>query len=99
MPLFPTKYYTEGIPGTIIDAYFSGLPVLVSRWENHNDILYENETGISYEFDCIEDFEIKLEYLVNNQEMLEKMRENCLKRADKFTAEISLEILYKNIEE
>ncbi|MGI6581376.1 MAG: glycosyltransferase [Erysipelotrichaceae bacterium] len=97
--LFPTKYYTEGIPGTIIDAYFSGLPVLVSRWENHNDILYENETGISYEFDCIEDFEIKLEYLVNNQEMLEKMRENCLKQADKFTAEISLEILYKNIEE
>ncbi len=74
--LFPTKYYTEGIPGTIIDAYFSGLPVLVSRWENHNDILYEkrNRNNV-YEFDCIEDFEIKLEYLVNNQEMLEKMRE------------------------
>ena len=97
--LFPTKYYTEGIPGTIIDAFFAGLPVLASRWENYSEILDENITGISYEFDNNEDFENKLEYLIDNQEILNDMRENCKKKAKKFLAKDSLDVLYKNFEE
>lgn len=26
--LFPTHFYTEGIPGTILDAYAAGIPVI-----------------------------------------------------------------------
>ena len=43
--LFPTHYYTEGIPGTIIDAYAAGVPVISAKWENFGDIIEENITG------------------------------------------------------
>ena len=32
--VFPTRFYTEGIPGTIIDAYYAGVPVIASKWES-----------------------------------------------------------------
>ena len=48
--LFPTKFYTEGIPGTIIDAYSAGVPVVCSRWENFAEIVDEGKVGYGYEF-------------------------------------------------
>mgnify|MGYP002519543662 CR=1 FL=1 len=31
--------YTEGVPGTIIDAYAAGLPIISAKWLNYGDIL------------------------------------------------------------
>lgn len=49
MLLFPTRFYTEGIPGTIIDAYAAGVPVLASKWENYQDLV-DNQVGYGYDF-------------------------------------------------
>ena len=48
--VFPTLFYTEGIPGTIIDAYAAGLPVISSKWESYDDVVEDNITGIGYKF-------------------------------------------------
>lgn len=37
--IFPTRYKTEGIPGSIIDSFFSGTPVIASKWDSVNDVL------------------------------------------------------------
>lgn len=44
--LFPTKFKTEGIPGTIIDAYFAGVPVISAEWENANEIIDDGVTRL-----------------------------------------------------
>lgn len=44
--LFPTKFKTEGIPGTIIDAYFAGVPVISAGWENANEIIDDGITRL-----------------------------------------------------
>lgn len=33
--LFPTLYKTEGLPGTILDAFFAGLPIVASEWNQY----------------------------------------------------------------
>jgi glycosyltransferase involved in cell wall biosynthesis len=58
--LFPTHYYTEGIPGTIIDAYAAGVPVISARWESFADIIDEKLTGIGYDFGNKQDLIHKL---------------------------------------
>ena len=30
----PTHFYTEGLPGSILDAYISGIPVVVTKWKH-----------------------------------------------------------------
>ena len=96
--LFPTRYKTEGIPGTIIDAYFSGLPVIASRWENCSEVIVEGKTGFGYEILNVEDLYKKLVYLLNNLNILTEMKKNCLNEAKKYTADSAMKILYKNLE-
>lgn len=97
--LFPTKYFTEGIPGTIIDAYFSKVPVLASRWENFDEIIDEGKTGFGFEFDNKEDFKNKLSYLIYNKNILMKMKENCGKKALFYTPAESMKVLFNNIDD
>jgi glycosyltransferase involved in cell wall biosynthesis len=96
--LFPTKYYTEGFPGTIIDAYSAGLPVLASEWESSKDIIKENYTGVTYEFDNENDFYEKLINLVENTTHVENMMVNCVEEAKKYTPSNALSNLYNNLE-
>ena len=95
--LFPTKYYTEGFPGTIIDSFMAGTPVLVSRWESYSDVVQENITGLSYEFDNIYDLVNKLEYIINNRLILKQMSRNCIIESKKYLSDNVIKILTNNI--
>lgn len=81
--LFPTLFYTEGIPGTIIDAYSAGIPVISSKWESFNDVVDE-KVGIGYSFSDFRELVDILEYLANNPQKIYLMKKNCLKKAFKF---------------
>jgi glycosyltransferase involved in cell wall biosynthesis len=95
--LFPTGYYTEGFPGAILDAYFSGLPVLASRWESGPDVIREGITGYTYEFNQEEDFYHKLNFLLQNEQMVMDMRKHCLREAEKYEAENVMKIMLGHI--
>lgn len=95
--LFPTKYTTEGIPGTIIDAYASGLPVIASRWDNYNEIIIENETGLTYEMNDIDEFYGLLGKADANREMLNNMRNRCIDKAEEYTIQFNISKLIDRI--
>ena len=96
--LFPTRYKTEGIPGTIIDAYASGVPVLASKWDNYIDVVDENITGFLFNFNDLEDFENKLIYIYDNQKNIYEIKNNCLNKAKEFCNKEVLDILFEKIE-
>ena len=85
--LFPTEFYTEGVPGTVIDAYASAVPVIASKWESYSDVITEGETGIGYEFGRQEMLKEKILSLINNREAHYQMKLNCLKKADEYLPE------------
>lgn len=95
--LFPTKFYTEGFPGVIADAYFAGLPVLSARWESYSDIIEEGVTGVTYDFNNLDSFYDKIEMLVNNNELVSQMKKKCIKEASKYTPENALRHLIENL--
>lgn len=85
--LFPTHFFTEGIPGTILDAYSAGIPVISARWESFNDVVDEGITGIGYEFNSIEDLENKLLLIANNPKSIIDLKRNCVEKALLFRPE------------
>ena len=77
--LFPTRYRTEGVPGTIIDAYAAGLPVIASKWENFDNIIDES-TGIGYDFESIEALISILDEVQRNPECITDRKKCCLEK-------------------
>lgn len=90
--LFPTLFFTEGIPGTIIDAYAAGLPVISSRWASFHDVVDEGKTGFGYEFGSPEHLCTLLEDLMSSPEKLNRMRTACIEKARQFLPENAMKM-------
>lgn len=85
--VFPTHFFTEGIPGTVIDAYASALPVISAKWESFSDIVDDGKTGLGYEFDNLDALKNLLEDIALHPEIVNNMREACIKKAKEFLPE------------
>ena len=95
--LFPTRYYTEGIPGTIIDAYASGVPVVSARWQNYGDVVKEGVTGVGYTFGETEELKEILFRLAEDKDTLIALRKNCLAAAESFDVSNVVRILINEL--
>lgn len=91
--LFPTRFYTEGMPGTIIDAYSAGLPVIGAKWENYADVCVEGKTALGYDFYNKDALLQILENVLMEKEHLLEMKKECLREAQKYLMEYVMEIL------
>ncbi len=91
--LFPTHFYTEGIPGTVIDAYAAGIPVISAKWESFSDVIEDGKTGIGYEFDNVAEFEQTLLQVANNPKLILDMKVNCIKKAKDYIPEKAINVI------
>ena len=96
--LFPTQYYTEGIPGTIIDAYAAGVPVLSARWKSFSDVVFDGYTGFGYQFDDSNELLQLLDTVVSNPLMIIELKRNCLRVAKNFLPENAIKPMLDRIE-
>lgn len=91
--LFPTHYYTEGIPGTILDAYSAGVPVIASKWRSFEDVVDEGVTGFGYGMDEDEGLYKVLEKIRINPELINELRANCVMKFTEFTPKQAVKVL------
>lgn len=82
--LFPTKFYTEGIPGTLIDACAAGVPVITALWGNYADVFTEGVTGWGFEFGNFKQFRALLEKAAADPVIFLKMKIWALNEMKKF---------------
>jgi len=83
--VFPTRFFTEGVPGTIVDAYASGIPVISAKWESFSDVVDEGVTGYGYEFGNVVELERVLIEIANNPEKVISLKANCIKKAKDYS--------------
>ena len=93
--LFPTGFFTEGIPGTIIDAYAAGIPVISTKWESFSDIVDDGVTGIGYSFGNNNELCAVLENIATKPQIIYDMKKSCISKAKAFTPEIAIDVLMK----
>jgi Glycosyltransferase len=95
--LFPTRWKGEGFPGTVIDAFSAGLPVIATDWNSNKEIINNLKNGIIYpnqEFSTLVDCII---WMIGHLEEHYKMSLECIKSAkgyqpDLYIAKIKEEI-------
>ena len=95
--LLPTEFYTEGVPGTVIDAYAAGVPVIAARWESFADVIDEGVTGIGYPFGKQEQLKEILIRLVEKPDLVSGMKANCAEKASQYLPEQVMGILLSRL--
>lgn len=86
---FPTRCPGEGVPGTVVDAYSAGIPVIASRWPSCAEMVDEGATGVTYTFG---EREALLDVLMDEvlPERLLGMKGACLRKSRGYSYEAGL---------
>lgn len=84
MLLFPTYWKGEGFPGTILDAFIAGIPVITSDWNCNTEIVTNMVTGLVYPSSSFKTLDEAINFSLSNDKIIVSMRENCLKEYKKY---------------
>lgn len=77
--LLPTHFYTEGLPGSVVDAYISGIPVIVTEWKHSHEFVDEGKSGFIVPFENGKQQMIdRVMSLEEDRTLLRKMKANAL---------------------
>lgn len=97
MLLFPTTFWGEGFPGTVIDAFSAGLPVIATDWHCNSEILDHGRTGFLYSPDQPEMLKNWMEEAMADPRRIHEMGLNCLEELKKYSPETLMETIHQRI--
>lgn len=84
--VFPSKFFQECAPGSIIDMFIAGIPTLSSNFDSSNYLLDEDDSYF-YAFGDIDDFKSKLNYVYHHQDELNEKRIKAHNKASLFNSD------------
>lgn len=77
--LLPTHFYTEGLPGSVVDAYISGIPVIATEWKHSHEFVDDGKSGFIVPFENGKQQMIdRVMYLEEDRTLLREMKANAL---------------------
>ena len=94
--ILPTHFLKgEGFPGSILDAYISGIPVIVSNFMHAHDFVEEGLSGY-----IIEDYDKEalidnVTLLANNPDKLYEMKQYAAKKSHEYSADIAWNTIWE----
>lgn len=83
--LLPTHFYTEGLPGSVVDAYISGIPVIVTEWKHSHEFVDNGKSGYIVPFDNgLKEMVDKVVMLEKDRGLLHQLKANALVKRMEF---------------
>ena len=92
--VLPTHFFTEGFPGSVLDAYRSGIPVIVTEWLHARQFVRDGESGFIIPFEHgDQDLCEKVDYLIDNPNRLKDLKQQAYTESLQYTPEVAWQIL------
>jgi glycosyltransferase involved in cell wall biosynthesis len=92
--VLPTKYYTEGFPGSILDAYIAGIPVIATEWKHAKEFIEAEISGYIVPFiNGEQKFIEAILRLYKDRDLLKVMRKNAYNKSKEYSAKAAWKIL------
>lgn len=97
--LFPTWHDGEGFPGTLVDAFSAGLPVIATDWHCNGEIITHGQTGYLYPVDQPHMLKLLMEKAMADPEDLHRMALNCLTEVQNYDAQTAMDEVCRSLRE
>jgi len=88
--ILPTRWYGEGYPGVILEAYAHGMPVITTQWQSIPEIVDEN-SGILVEPSDVEGFADAVNRLHRDSSLYMRLQQGAREKAQLFSEEFWVE--------
>lgn len=95
--IFPSHFYQECAPGSIIDMFIAGVPTLSSNFPSAK-YLMKSDDSFFFKMNNIADLEKQLLYIYDNQSALNNMRISCHKNAELYSEKQFINMVVKILE-
>lgn len=95
--VFPTYYEGEGMSGTILDGYISGVPTISSDWKYNHLVIKDKENGVILKENTSEELAKEIERLYNNRDELKRLKEGCCEVRKNYNARILIKKLLEQV--
>lgn len=96
--LFPTRWVGEGVPGTLIDAFASGIPVIAADWNANKEILQDGKQGMLYPNQDLQTLKDAVHWAVSNPNEMNRMRIESRNEFDAYTPEAILKTILNTMD-
>lgn len=96
--LFPTFWVGEGFPGTIIDAFSAGLPVIATDWNSNKEIIKNGVNGIIYPSELADTLIDSILCIISDSDTYIEMKNNCIISANAYKPDKYISHMIKRIE-
>lgn len=97
--LFPTFWFGEGFPGTLVDALSAGVPVIATDWSVNSEIISHGYTGLVYPNEQCKTLTEALYWALEHKEDMIRMRRNCIEEAKNYQPDAHVERIITKVEE
>ena len=96
--LFPTFWSGEGFPGTIVDAFSAGLPVIATDWNCNSEIVDNWVNGILYPNEKGSNLKEAIEWFICHQDQWVSMKRNCIDTAALYQPDCYIDMIINRIQ-
>ena len=96
--LLPTKWKTEGVPGILIEAKIAGITCIVSDESYNSEIIKNGNEGIVLSENTSKKLKEAIIELASNIEMLNRLKQNNYRSAEKYYIEKYIDDICKIME-
>lgn len=79
--VFPTYYPGEGMPGALVEAFAGGCGITASDWNYNSELVSDGENGLLFEPESSTDLKLKIEWLLDNPESVDRFKRNSWEEA------------------
>ncbi|MDD3397319.1 MAG: glycosyltransferase [Clostridia bacterium] len=99
MLLFPTFFFGEGFPATLLESYMAGLPAIASNWKYNSELIDNGINGILFDPITVDGLNNAIENIINNKEKIILFKKNVYVFSKKFTPECALNVIFNFIDD
>ncbi len=97
--VFPTEYIGEGFPAVLVEAMAAGLPVIASDMNDNPEIVQEGRNGWVFAHGNINQLEERIQYCIDNRDILFQVSENNRTDALQYEADVVLKAFESKLRE
>ena len=96
--IFPTYYHGEGFSGNVVDACFSGVPIIATDWLYNKDVIHDGENGILVPIKNSQAIADAILKLYRDRELAHNMAVNNVRASKLYAPENVLKALFRDLD-